>query len=134
MRVKGLDGRDYTWKVTGRTTLDSAGGSSYHRRARLLLAGLFPNEPVLEEVSLPGTKRLRADFVVFARRLVVEVQGGQHTRFNGFMHKTPLGFMKSLQRDRNKRSWCELNGIRYVELQCDGTDDDWRRVIEDGGA
>lgn len=130
MKVVGLDGKTYTWKLVGHTVRGSdAAGSSYHKRARKLLSQLFPSDIILEEVALPGTKGLRADYVLQNGKLMVEVQGRQHRVFVGHFHKHGLGFLQSLERDQKKREWCERNGIRLVSLQYDDTDERWRDQI-----
>jgi len=133
MKVKGLDGRIHNWNLAGRTPLGSEEiGSSFHVRCRLLLADMYPLEPRLEEVALPGTKGLRADFFLPNRKLVVEVHGQQHYEFIMQFHQTKLGFIQACKRDQNKREFCELNGITHVELPWHNTDSEWRAKIYAG--
>lgn len=130
MRVKGLNGREYSWKLTGRSLRKGEQkGSSYHARARKLIHSIFPNESLLEEVPLPGSGKLTGDFFLPTRKLMVEVHGEQHYRFIIHFHRTPLGFLQSKQRDQQKVDWCELNSIRHVELPYSETDDEWKRRI-----
>lgn len=117
MKVKGLDGREYSLDLTGHVPLGSEeGGSSYHTACRKLLAELFPSDRRLEEVGLPGSGGLAVDFLLPSRKLAVEVQGVQHLEYTPFFHKTRLGFFKYLANDRKKKEWCEKNGIRCVCL------------------
>lgn len=159
MRVVGLDGKTYRLDLRGKTPLLSEqGGSSGHQRCRALLARLFPLERRLEEVFLPGTGGLRADFFLPSPRLVIEVMGRQHRDFVSFFHETRLDFLRTRQRDRRKEEFCVLNELRYVDLSDDEPDEqwverilgapgdrgvgaggaahagkDWRRVMRDGG-
>lgn len=135
MRVKTLKGKECNW-----TPEDSSKGSrasAPHKRARALLATLFPLDRRLEEVKLPGG-RLRCDFYLPTRKMMVEVHGEQHYEHTAFFHGHPLNFLKSKSRDTDKRKWAEVNGIDYVELPHDEPDEVWRarllgRHTEDDG-
>jgi hypothetical protein len=130
MKVQGLDGRTYHWSLKGHVPLGSEeAGSEYHARARMLLAQLFPADRRLEEVGLPGSGDLRADFYLPARRLVVEVHGRQHYEFVAFFHKTFFGFLQHQRRDLEKQAWCVLNALTYCELPYDESDPEWSRRI-----
>jgi very-short-patch-repair endonuclease len=84
----------------------------------------------LEEVPLPGTK-LYFDFLVPSANLAVEVQGEQHYKFNSFFHKHKAGLLASKSRDRQKREWCELNGITLLEFPYNESDEQWKlRITE----
>jgi hypothetical protein len=130
MKVKGLDGRIYTWHLVSSPKEAASAG---HIRARELLCKLFPLDPRLEEVRLPGTGSLTADFYLPARKLLIEVQGVQHERYVSHFHKHVLGFWRSRNRDGRKRAWAELNGLSLVELPYDGTDGEWAELIEHPG-
>lgn len=127
MRVFGLDGKQYAWVPASRPR---GAVSSYHLKARELLAEEFPMITVMEEVALPGSGNLSADFYVPMKRLLVEVQGQQHTEYNHHMHQgQKTNFYKSVKRDERKRQWCELNNITYVELSYGEDLDGWRGKI-----
>jgi hypothetical protein len=130
MKVQGLDGRTYSWNLSGHVPLLSEeSGSQYHERCRLLLSRLFPLDRRLEEVPLPGSGELRGDFYLPGRRLMLEVHGRQHYEFVAHFHKTRLGFLQSQERDQKKKEWCGINGIVYVELPWNESDDDWSKRI-----
>jgi hypothetical protein len=138
VKVVGLDGRRYSMDLTGRVPLGSElSGSAGHKRARELLEQLYPVDRRLEEVMLPGTNGLRADFLLPGRRLVIEVHGRQHYEYVSHFHRDRLGFLRHQQRDRDKREWCELNNILYIELPHDDPDDQWseriRAAVKGGG-
>ena len=61
---------------------------------------------------------------------MVEVHGRQHYEYVPFFHVNKLGFVKSKLRDSDKREWCEINDIEFVELPYNMTDDEWREKIE----
>lgn len=133
MRVKGLDGKEYPWRLAGHTVLDSdvRERSRGHLRCRKLLEKLYPFDLRLEEVHLPGSGKLAADFVIPSRRLIVEVHGKQHYAYSTFLHGDRLSFYRSRERDGRKREWAELNNFRYVELPDTDTDDEWAQAILD---
>lgn len=131
MKVKGLDGRVHNWDLRGHVPdgSDDRPRSTLHLRARLLLATLFPLDIRSEEVELPGTHGLRADFVLPSRRMIVEANGPQHYEEVGFFHEHRTDFWRGQSRDRNKLDWCLLNGWRYVELPHNRSDAEWAEII-----
>ena len=135
MKVMGLDGKEYNWNPSSTESL-SKNKSNLHKKAKKLLDILFPHDRILEEVSLIGTNAglrrgtLRADFFIPNRNLIVEVQGEQHFKFNNFFFKNKLSFFKAKARDRDKKEWCKINGIKIAEFNYDEDIDDWRRKIE----
>ena len=126
MKVLGLDGRTHTW-----TLKDGAvdNPSSGHLRARAFLAKLFPVELRLEEVILPGSNNLRADFVIPQKRLLVEVHGRQHFERVGHFQPTTGHFWQGVYRDRRKREWAELNEWTYIALPDDASENEWADLI-----
>jgi hypothetical protein len=104
---------------------------------RVLLRKLFPFDVRMEEVPLPGSGGLKADFIILSEKLMVEVHGRQHYEFVQHFHRTPEGFREAKQRDANKRKWCDINGIRYVECPYNESVEQWERRItspeEDSG-
>lgn len=126
MQVRGLDGRTYQWVLR---SSPQANCSEPHARARDLLARLFPAESRLEELTLPGTKGLRADFFLPHRRMVVEVQGDQHDTFVPFFHADVTHLWAQRQRDQRKQDWCNLNDVTWVELPHDESEREWTERI-----
>jgi hypothetical protein len=115
MKVVGLDGRTYIWKLTRKTPTDDDDlqRSELHLRTRAFLHTLYPLERILEEVYLPGSGDLTVDY-----------------KFVPFFHETQLGFIQACKRDKDKRHWAELNNLTYVELPYNESTADWRdRVI-----
>ena len=89
---------------------------------RLWLEGRneFPEKPIVWS----------ADLFLPNRRLIVEVHGEQHYKFNTFFFKTKLEFYQARARDNDKREWCRINDIELVEFNYDEDIDDWRRKIQ----
>ena len=135
MKVTGLDGREYNWNPSLKQS-KSTKRSKLHQKARILLDEVFPYDRILEEVSLVGTNKgirkgiLRADFFIPNRKLIVEVHGEQHFKFNGHFFKDKLSFFKAKARDRDKKEWCELNEIHIIELNYNEDVNEWRRKVE----
>lgn len=117
MRVKDLSGREHPWLIDQAPTLldDCRPRSEHHLRCRHLLRSLFPFDPVLEEVPVPG-EHLYLDFFIPKRKLVVEVHGQQHYEAIPFFHKDNDGFNKSVKRDKKKDAWAKLNSFKIVVL------------------
>lgn len=126
MKVKGLNGREYQWKLNNKQVVaETRPRSSGHKLARELLKQLFPFEVALEEVTIPGCETaMYFDFVVVRQKLVVEVQGEQHRTYNPHFHRNPMGFVKQRRRDQAKRDWCAINGLKLVELH-DNRIEEW---------
>ncbi len=138
MKVKGINGKEYTWNLTGYDVFndDKRKRSKYHIRARLLLKEIFNSYRILEEVKLPGSTELHRksvlylDFYIPSIRLGIEVHGEQHYAFCPFFHKSKADFLKGKARDEDKIAWCELNNITLVTLKYTESDDEWRQRIK----
>jgi hypothetical protein len=133
MKVIGLDGREYTFP---QKTKADKNKSQWHIKAVELVKEMFPNQTVMEEVELPGTKdkgllrNLYADIFLPNLRLLVEVHGEQHYSYIPFFHNTEMDFWKQKKKDGHKKNWCELNTIIYVELPYNDSDNWKRRIID----
>jgi len=127
MRVYGLDDKQYIWNLTGASPDRPLSGP--HLAVRDFLKELYPIDPIIEELTLPGTKGLRVDFFLPRRNLIVEIHGRQHFEFVSHFHSDRFGFANSLVRDNKKRSFANINEITLVELKEDETHEQWRRAI-----
>ena len=137
MRIKGFDGKLYSWNPEATQAIaQDEYQSSFHKKAKELLDNIFPYDRILEEVSLPGSKTdrrktiLRADLFIPNRDLMVEVHGEQHYKFNTFFYKNKLSFYKAKIRDVDKAEWCVINNIRLVIFNYNEDIDEWRRKVE----
>jgi hypothetical protein len=132
MQVKDLDGNSYNWQLIGNIAHGAAQNkSSLHLQARDLIHECFPTLQVLEEVAvnIRRTETLYLDFYLPLIKKCVEVHGEQHYKFNKFFHNSALGFIRHKKRDQEKQEWCALNGIEYIELPFDQTDN-WKSRIK----
>lgn len=134
MRFRGFDNREHPINVSDYIVYgnDTRTRSTLHLEARTLLKLLFPADVILEEVTLPGSKRngsvLYADFLLPSQKLMVEVHGEQHYEYNSFFYKSKDDFIKAKKRDRDKREWCELNSLILIEFPYNKKDE-WRDRI-----
>lgn len=134
MKVVGFDGRQYPWPPAGHHVNfdDRRRRSEPHLKCREMLRRLYPTDRFLEEIPLPGSDKLSADFYLPWRNLVIEVHGKQHYEFIEFFHATKLAFFQAKQRDLKKIEWCNMNNIGVVELPYNEDDDAWERRILTG--
>lgn len=129
MRVKDFKGREYPWPPTGHiVSVDTRPRSQYHTRCRELLRKLYPTQPILEEVTLPGVN-LYLDFYLHFRRIAVEVNGEQHYKFNPHFYQNKLAFFRARQNDSRKAEWCQMNSIVLVTLDWNKDDAQWTADI-----
>ena len=135
MEIKGIDNKTYKWNPHLHSGAKKT-CSRYHLAARLLLKELYPMDIIHEEVTLPGTKSrmnskaMYADFYIHSYRLMIEVQGEQHFKFNSHFFSNTMDFRLAQGRDQIKRDWCDINGITLIELPYTETVDEWRNRIE----
>lgn len=89
IEITGLDARGYIWMPLS-ASASKINRSKLHEKAYKLLEEFYPYDTILEEVLLPGSKdqfggrSLRADLFLPARRIIIEVHGEQHYKFNSF--------------------------------------------------
>jgi hypothetical protein len=134
MKIKGLDGREYSLNFVEKRR---GKVSQYHENARTLLLELFPFDKIYEEVGLPGSAtskngQLTVDFFIPSKLLIIEVQGQQHEQYNSFFYPNRLDFFKAQARDRTKKEWCEINGLTLIELPYDKSNE-WASTVKNRG-
>lgn len=119
MQIRDLDGNISTWSLNGNSYKSkNLNKSSLHLNARELLKNLFPTMQILEEVSIHPRKNQIAylDFFIPLLKVCVEVHGEQHYNFTPFYHANILAFAKARKKDSEKKEWCHINDIQYIEL------------------
>ena len=130
MKTRGLDGQIHNWKLHGYVVRasESRPRSKLHLKARTILKDIFPTVQILEEVAAPitRTEKLFFDFYLNTVKLVVEVHGQQHYKFNTLFHASAQDFANQRKIDRRKAEWCEYNNITYIELPYNEDEDQWR--------
>ena len=131
MKIIGLDDKEYSW-IPSHNIIQTEVRSGLHNKAKDLLKQLYPNDRILEELILPGTKTnnrkstLKADFFIPMRNIIVEVHGEQHVEFNSFFFKNKLDFYKARGRDKDKKKWCEINNLHLIELYYNESLEQWK--------
>lgn len=130
MNVTDLNGNITNWSITGHIDKAYAKKSSFHIQAREILKRLYPTMQILEEVtiSIRRSETLYLDFYLPLNKTCIEVHGEQHYEFTPFYHPNKMAFLKSQKRDREKKEWCDINGISYIELPYNQTDN-WENII-----
>lgn len=83
--------------------------------AKQFLRKYWKDHVVFEEFPIAGT-RLSFDFYNANKKVAVEVQGAQHTKYVPFFHGRKSQFVSQLRRDQQKIDFCELNNIKLVEV------------------
>jgi hypothetical protein len=79
---------------------------------------LYPywrSDIVFEEFKLVGT-RLSFDFYNASKKVAIEVQGAQHTKYVKFFHGNRMKYLEQLKRDDKKLRFCQINNINLVEI------------------
>jgi hypothetical protein len=106
--------------------------SSYHLAARSIISSIYPTLQILEEVpiQLRRNETLYLDFYLPLKKICLEVHGEQHYKFVPFYHHTVLNFLKSQKRDKEKQEWCNLNGIQYIDLAYNESEEVWSEKIK----
>jgi len=131
MSVRDFKGRLHPWPPQGHEVgfNDRRPRSSLHLRCRELLRQMYPTQPVLEEVPIPGLG-LVCDFYLPLRKVVIECHGEQHYNFVAHFHGTRYDYAMAKKRDQTKLDWCRMNNFRAAVLPFSETDDEWRERIE----
>ena len=82
-----------------------------------IIKNLFPHNVLVKEyyVKYKGT-RLFFDFFIKDLKILIEVQGEQHTRFVQHFHGDKEGFVKSKWRDNLKIEYAQEHGIAFVRF------------------
>ncbi len=95
---------------------DKDGNSSLERQFRDLIKPYWKNQIVLFQLTIPGSQ-LKLDFLNVNKKLLVEIDGEQHNKFNKHFHNNSRNnYLASMRRDNNKEIWAEQNGITVLHL------------------
>jgi predicted adenine nucleotide alpha hydrolase (AANH) superfamily ATPase len=61
----------------------------------------------------------------------IEVHGEQHFKYVPFYHSSIFAFIKAKKRDEDKKSWCELNNIKYIAFSYDEDLEEWKNKLRE---
>jgi len=96
---------------------DAKSKSNIQFKTKEFLKPYWQNHIVYEEFPVYGT-RLKVDFINATKKISVEVNGAQHSKFNKFFHNNSrANYLESIKRDVKKREWLELNNFLIVEIE-----------------
>ena len=118
MKFKTLTGS--TRKIIGvqKYNIDWEGSSKskFQKSVKDFLFEFWGRQVVFEEFPIAGT-RMTFDFYNANKKIAIEVQGGQHTKYVPFFHGGyKNNYLMQLKRDHQKHDFCELDDIKLVEI------------------
>mgnify|MGYP003631763538 CR=1 FL=1 len=94
---------------------DKPSASKIQTKVKNFLKEYWAKYLVYEEFPVYGT-RLRVDFLNASKMIAIEVQGEQHDKVVKHFHGNKQGFFESLERDRQKREWLDMNDFQLIEI------------------
>jgi Glu-tRNA(Gln) amidotransferase subunit E-like FAD-binding protein len=95
---------------------DKKSRSNIQFNTKQYLRPFWENHIVYEEFTIPQS-RLSLDIVNETKRIVIEVQGEQHEKYNKWMHGgSRAKFRRQIARDMKKEEWCNVNDFILVEI------------------
>ncbi len=94
---------------------DKKSRSKFQFSVKEFLHPYWRSDIVFEELKMVGTK-MSFDFYNANKKIAIEVQGRQHTKYVKFFHGSRMKYLEQLKRDDKKLRFCEINGITLVEL------------------
>ena len=91
--------------------------SNIQFKTKQFLKPYWQNHIVYEEFPVYGT-RLKVDFINATKKIAIEVNGTQHSKFNKFFHgNSRAKYLESIKRDVKKKEWLELNNFKIIEIE-----------------
>lgn len=95
---------------------DSPSRSKFQYTVKSFLEPYWSKHIVFEEFPIVGTK-MSLDFYNSNKKVAIEVQGGQHTRYVPYFHGGhKVNYLAQLQRDNDKLKFCDINDILLIEI------------------
>ena len=92
--------------------------SKFQTNVKKFLRLYWENDIVFEEFRVVGS-RLTLDFYNANKKIAVELQGAQHTKFVKHFHKTRANFLRQIRRDDKKMDFCKINNIDFLQIYPD---------------
>ncbi len=95
---------------------ENDGGSKLEVSFRDLIYPYWKFQLILYQFRIPGSL-LRFDFFNLNKKLIVEIDGSQHDKFNKHFHNNSRhNYLNAIKRDLQKEEWCEQNNIKMLRL------------------
>ncbi len=95
---------------------DGKSRSKIQFAVKQFLKPFWKSHIVYEEFPVYGS-RMKVDILNATYKIAIEVNGVQHEEFNAFFHGHPVNYLKSFNRDSDKRAWLESNGFKLIEIR-----------------
>lgn len=117
MRFKDLNGRLRFLNIEKRRIKwDEPSLSKFQFQIKQFLKKYWGNHICYEEMPMVGT-RLRIDLYNANRKIAIECNGDQHTKYNEFFHAgNRINYWHQIRRDSVKYEWCQNNGITLIDI------------------
>ena len=118
MKFKTLTGRERSIFNLKKYLINWESSSKSKRQfaVKKYLEKYWGKQIVFEEFPVAGT-RLSLDFFNASKKIAIEVQGEQHTKYVPFFHgSNKINYIAQLKRDQEKSKFCELNNIELIEI------------------
>ena len=117
MKFKTIYGKEKTLKNSRQYLIDwrKKTRSKFQDEVKKFLYPYWKDDVVFEELRLVET-RLTFDFFNANKKIAIEVQGQQHTKFVPFFHGSRAKFLQQLKRDSKKYDFCTINGFNLIEI------------------
>ncbi len=117
MRLKTLSGREaYRNTAKFRIRWENRSLSKMQKSVKDFLRPYWEGFVCYEEFPVFGTK-MRLDLFNATRMIAIEVNGDQHREFTPFFHNNSnVNYFRQIKRDDAKERWCEINGIKLVQI------------------
>ena len=118
MKFKTLTGAVRTIPKVKNYLIDWEGKSrsQIQKATKDFLKDYWGKHVVFEEFPVAGTK-MSLDFYNANKKIAIEVQGQQHTKYTPFFHgNNKYNYINQLRRDQEKQNFCEINNIQLVEI------------------
>jgi hypothetical protein len=95
---------------------DGKSRSKFQFNVKKFLEPYWVRHVVFEEFPVVGTK-MSLDFFNANKKVAIEVQGAQHTKYVKFFHGNyKNNYIAQLDRDNQKLKFCEINDINLIEI------------------
>lgn len=117
MKFKTITGSETTLKNAKKYLINwkKPSRSKFQTSVKNFLNPYWFNDIVFEEFKIVGT-RLSFDFYNANKKIAIEVQGAQHTKYVKFFHGSRLNYLDQLRRDDKKLKFCIANDITLIEI------------------
>lgn len=118
MKFKTLFGAERSIKKPNKYIIkwDKPSRSKIQFKVKNFLKNYWERKIVFEEFPMAGT-RLSFDIFNASDKIIVEVQGEQHTKYTPFFHgNQKMNYIDQLRRDKDKLEFCKINDIKLVEV------------------